>query len=463
MTTPLAPPDADEPMPATVPETGSRAWWAGVLPVPTLRAAALLVGAAVLVLVGPDVIGVWPPLALVAVAVVVDRVLAPAPWRIEVARSLPVLIPLDGSGEVVWRLRNPSARRITVGIADELAPSLGATTRRIRTTLGPGGRARVSSPLHPRRRGTFRPTSLTVRVVGPLGLASRQAPRSLPGRLEVHPSFRSRDAAELRIRRARILQEGLRSVRGRGGGTEFEALREYVEGDDVRHVDWAATGRAGHPVVRTFRAERNQTVIVLLDTGRVVAGLVDGVPRLDHGMDATLALATVATNLGDRIGLVAFGAGVRQIVPPRRQRDQLRRLSGAMHALEPELAESGYHDAFAATLARFRRRALLVIITELADEAMQQTLLPALPLITREHAVVVASVQDPAVAALRDTQPTQATEAYAAAAAGRVLSDRARAASRLRQLGAQVVDAPPDELASQLADLYLDVKARGVL
>lgn len=441
----------------------SRGWWSTVLPVPTVRAAGLLAVAGVVVLLAPVRL---PALAVVVALlglVVVDAVRVPDPWRVAVARHLPAVVPLDGDAEVVWEVRNPGARPLTVDLADELAPSLGAVDRRARLRLPPAGIARARTRLAPSRRGTFRPDTLTVRVTGPWGLATRQHDRSLPGRIEVHPSFRSRNAAELRVRRARILDEGLRSVRGRGGGTEFEALREYVEGDAVRHVDWAATARLGHPIVRTYRAERNQTVVVLLDTGRVVAGLVGGVPRLDHGMDATLALATVATRSGDRIGLVAFGAGVRQIVAPRRDTGQLRRLSGAMHALEPELAESGYRDAFRETLVRFRRRALLVVVTELAAEAVQETLLPALPLITREHAVIVASVRDPAVAAMRTASLDRVGSAYRAAAAVGVAAERERAAARLRGAGALVVDALPDELPGRLVDAYLDVKARGVL
>lgn len=434
-----------------------------MLPVPTLRAAALLLVAAIVSALGPAAIGVWPSLVIVAVLVALDAALAPAPWRIGVARDLPTILPLDGEGEVTWVLHNPGRRHVHLAVADELAPSLAASDRRWHARVAPGGRATGRARLQPTRRGTFRPQLLTVRVTGPLGLATRQATRSVPGHLEVHPSFRSRHVAELRVRRARLLQEGVRSVRGRGTSTEFETLREYVQGDEFRHVDWAATARAGTPIVRTHRAERNQTVLVLLDTGRVMAGLVDDVPRLDHGMDATLALGTVAVALGDRIGLVAFGGKVHAAVPPRRDAGQLRRLSTAMHTLEPELAESGYHDAFKAVLARFRRRALLVLITELASEAVQETLLPALPLITRDHAVVVASVRDPAVTQLRDLAPASVVDAYRAAAATTVLADRELAAVRLRAAGAHVVDAAPDELAAALADVYLDVKARGGL
>jgi uncharacterized protein (DUF58 family) len=449
--------------PAPRPARGSRAWWAGTVPVPTARTAGLVAVVGIAVLLLPVPLPVWPVLVAVAALLVVDGALAPPPWSIGVTRELPGVLPLDGQGRVTWQVTNPRRRPLQVALADELPPSLGAEHRRVGLRLAPAGRGRASAALNPHRRGTFALGGVTVRVTGPLGLATRQAPRALPGRIEVHPSFRSRDAAELRIRRARILQEGQRSVRGRGGGTEFEALREYVEGDEFRHVDWAATARAGHPMVRTHRAERNQTVLILLDTGRVVAGLVEGVPRLDHGMDAALALATVATSSGDRAGLVAFGADVRSVVPPRRERDQLRRLSTAMHALEPELAESGYREAFRTTLTRFRRRALLVVITELAAEAVQETLVPALPLVAREHAVLVASVRDPELVRLRDAPVRAAGDAYAAAAAASLLAERERAAARLRGLGARVVDAPPDELAAALADAYLDVKVRGGL
>jgi uncharacterized protein (DUF58 family) len=451
--------------PPAVPRPGrwTRPWWASVVPVPTLRAAALLAVAGVAVALAPVGVPAWLVLALVAVAVVLDAALAVSPWRVGVERRLPGVLPLDGEGEVVWRVANPGRRALTVALADELAPSLAASTRRVRVRVPGRGVASGRAVLRPHRRGTFRPRELTVRTTGPAGLGVRQAPREVPGRLEVHPSFRSREAAELRLRRARLLEQGARSVRGRGGGTEFEALRDYVQGDEFRHVDWSATARLGHPVVRTYRAERNQTVLVLLDTGRVMAGLVEDVPRLDHGMDATLALATVATRSGDRTGLLSFGAEVRSVVPPRKDHDQLRRISTAMHALEPELAESGYRDAFTTALTRFRRRSLLVLVTELAAEAVQETLLPALPLVLRDHAVVVASVRDPALDAWAAGGGQGPAEAYRAAAAVSVAAERRRAAARLSALGVRVVDAPPGELAARLTDAYLDLKARGSL
>src|SRR5207244_1226454 len=175
--------------------------------------------------------------------------------------------------------------------------------------------------------------------------------------------FRSRDEAELRINEARILEIGLRSAQGRGGGTEFDSLRDYSVDDEFRRIDWAATARAARPIVRTYRAERNQTVLLLLDAGRLMAGRVDDVPRLDHAMDAVMMLTAVATRLGDRAGLVAFDQRVRAVVSPGHSRDQLSRVTEAMYALEPELVESDYRGAFAETLAPFRRPALLRLFT----------------------------------------------------------------------------------------------------
>ena len=279
----------------------------------------------------------------------------------------------------------------------------------------------------------------------------------------MYPPFKSRQDAELRIDRARILEVGLRSARGQGGGTEFDSLREYGVDDETRRIDWAATARTTRVIVRTYRAERNQTVLLLLDTGRTMAGQVDRVPRLDHAMDAVMMLTAVATRLGDRAGLVAFDQDVRAIVGPGHARGQLGRVTEAMYTLEPRLVESDYRRAFAHTLSRFRRRALLVLLTELAEAPVVESLLPALPLVARDHLVLVAGIRDPRVDEWAAAVPASAGEAYRKAAAIDALDVRRRTVARLRGLGATVVDAPPGRLAPELADACLHLKATGRL
>lgn len=452
--------DDARPTPADRPAAWSRGWWSSMVPLPTARLAVTIGVVAVLVAFVP---AAWGGVLVVGLVAVVDAVLAPAPWSVPVARRLAGVVPLGQATELAWILSNPGRRHLHVSLADEPAPSLGADHRRATLDLPPGEGAQVTTALHPGRRGRFTLPSLTVRTRGPLGLVARQHRRANAATVEVHPAFRSRREAELRITRGRILDVGLRSARALGRGTEFEALRDYTPDDEVRRVDWAATARVGRPIVRTYRAERNQTVLVLLDSGRLMAGMVGDVPRLDHAMDAAMALTTVATRLGDRAGLMAFSSRVRAGVPPRRDRGQLGRVTRAMFDLEPDLTESAYEEVFGIAVARQRRRSLLVLLTELSSEALAETLVPALPLLLSRHLVLVGSVQDPEVETWRTTPPVDVDGAYRAAGAVTVRRARNRTADLLVQMGAHVVDAPPGELAARLADAYLEVKATGRL
>jgi uncharacterized protein (DUF58 family) len=436
-----------------------------LIPVPTRRLAVVTALASLLVLAAPGSPG-WTFLAVDGVLLVValvDAWLAPSPAAVVVERETPGVVPLGREAPVRWLVGNPTDRPLRAHLADQLAPSLRAGSRRAAVVVPARGRATAATTIRPSRRGRFDVSELTVRVAGPLGLAARQARRRQPDTIRVYPPFTSREEAELRIDKARILEVGQRSAKGQGGATEFDQLREYNVDDESRRIDWAATARTGKAIVRTYRAEKNQTVLLLLDAGRMMAGRVADVPRLDHAMDAVMMLTAVATRLGDRAGLVAFDQQVRAIVPPGHARDQLGRVTEAMFTLEPQLVESDYRGAFAQTLARFRRRALLVVFTELAEQAMAETLLPALPLVARGNIVVIASVRDPQVLAWARAVPEDATGAYRRAAAAASLDERRRTIARLRGLGATVVDAPPGELAPQLADVYLRVKATGRL
>ena len=434
--------------------------------VPTRRLAGVAALASVALLVVPDG-GVLVELVVVnaalALLALVDVLLAPAPGSLPVERTLPGAVTLGATAEISWTVRNPRRRALRVALADELAPSLRADTRRASARIPGGATLQAATEINPARRGRFTPTELVVRVDGPLGLGARQATLVVPGVLHVYPSFRSKDEAELRIRKARITDVGLRSARGLGGGTEFDRLREYSVDDQFRRIDWAATARAGRTIVREYRAEQNQTVLVLLDNGRVMAGRVDGVPRVEHAVDAVMMLTAVATGLGDRCGVVAFDREVRAAVPPGAGRAQLGRVVDALYVLEPVLAESDYAGAFTETLARFRRRTMLVLLTDLVAPAVEEWLIPALPLLVREHLVVVASVRDPDVARWARGGAADVTGVYRQAAAISALEARRRTIARLRGLGVTVVDARPGRLASELADTYLAAKATGRL
>jgi uncharacterized protein (DUF58 family) len=435
------------------------------VPVPTPRLALLAAAGAVVLLASGAETGV-AVLVLDAVLLVVAAVdwAACVPLRaVEVQRASPDVVVLGTEVPLTWRLVNRGRRHVRVAFSDHLVPSLRPARRGGVVHIGPEAAVETDTTLRPSRRGRFDLGTVSVRITGPLGLVSRQDRRRVPASLRVYPAFRSRAEAELRVNRARLVEVGLRSAQGRGGGTEFDQLREYTPDDEFRRVDWAATARLHKPIVRTYRAEQNQTVVCLLDNGRVMAGRVDGVPRVEHAIDAVLCLTTVATRLGDRAGLVAFDRQVRAVVPPGHGRIQLGRVTEAMFDLDPELAESDYQGAFATALARFRRRSLLVVFTDLVDQALRDTLLPAMPLIARNHLVIIAAVQDPDVVRWASMEPADPADVFLTAAAIASLEARAKLVATLRGLGATVVDVPAGRLAGELADTYLRVKATGRL
>jgi len=439
------------------------------VPVPTTRLATLVAAGALAQFVAaivardlsPWILSAW--LAASLVLMLADWFTAPNPDSVGFERVLPPVAGIGQESALSWKVTNPLNRPLRVAVADDLAPSLQPTVRRTTVVLPPAATAEIDVPFTPTRRGRFTPREVVVRCDGRLGLASRQGARSVPGEIRVHPNFRSRKEAELRMNRARLLHSGVRSTRLRGSGTEFDQLREYTIDDESRRVDWAATARAGRPIVRTFRAERNQTVVNLLDSGRVMAGRVDGVPRLEHAMDAVMTLTALATGVGDRCGLVIFDKSVHTVVAASNRRSQLGAVTSAMFAVEPALVESDYRSAFGSTLGHFHRRTMLVIHTDLVEEVVADTLIPALPLVVKTHLVVVAASSDPDVIRWADGPATSGDDARRRAAAIVSLDDRKRAAARLRSLGAMVVEAPVGVLPARLADVYLRAKATGRL
>lgn len=409
----------------------------------------------------------WVLVALEAVLVVVfagDALACVSPASIEVRRELVESATIGESVSLTWLIDNRSSRAGKVTVADALWPSLHADRRRVGGYLRSGARLRARTTLRPQRRGRFPLNDVTVRVDGPLRLVSRQATFDIPGDLRVLPAYPSREEVQRRLRVPRVLEVGLRSIRKNGGGTEFDQLREFRPDDEFRRVDWAATVRLRRPIVRQYRAERNQNVVLLLDNGRVMAGVVAGVPRVEHAMDAVLGVVQTATKLGDRVGLVAFDRQLRSILAPSNGKGQLARAAEAMYQLEPDYSESAYQYAFSAATARFRRRSMFIVLTDLVEAAVEQALLPALPILTRRHLVVVGAIVDPAITSwAQGSDHRWPSDAYREAAAVHLLQQRARATARLRSAGAVVVDAAPGKLAVDLVDQYLALKASGRL
>ncbi|NYE41158.1 uncharacterized protein (DUF58 family) [Streptomyces fulvorobeus] len=323
-------------------------------------------------------------------------------------------------------------------------------------------RRRLTTFLRPTRRGDREAERVTVRSYGPLGLAARQGTHLVPWAVQVLPPFTSRKHLPSRLARLREL-DGRTSVLTRGEGTEFDSLRAYVPGDDTRSIDWRATARQSSVAVRTWRPERDRHILIVLDTGRTSAGRVGDVPRLDASMDATLLLTALATRAGDRVDFLAYDRRVRaRVQGGTAAGDVLSSLVRAMAPLEAELVETDAHGLTKAALMSAPRRSLIVLLTGLDAAPVEEGLLPVLPQLTKRHTVLLASVADPRIEAMKQARGT-VDAIYESAAGTQAQAQRDRTAEQLKRHGVVVVDATPEKLAPALADAYLALKAAGRL
>ena len=420
----------------------------------------LLAGIAVLFVRPSASTAVWWVLAAL-VLVALDVLLAPRPSTVQVTRRPVGQVRQNESTSTDLVAVNAGSRRVRGMLRDAWQPSAGTGDNRHRLSLAAGDQVRLRTPLTPVRRGDRMAVRVTVRTLGPLGLAGRQRSREVPGRVRVLPAFPSRRHLPSRLAKLREL-DGRAAVRVRGQGTEFDSLREYVFGDDVRSIDWRATARSKNTVVRTWQPERQRRVLLVLDTSRTSAGRVDDVPRLDSSMDAALLLAALASRAGDNVDFLAGDRRVRARVRSRGRFDSLPQLVDAMADLEPVIAEADWSRLAAAVVGLGRQPALVVLLTALDPAAVEHGLLPALPALTARHRVVLASVRDPELDRMA-ARGGSAAEVYDAAAAEQVLADRTKMADVLGVLGVDVVDASADRLPVTLTDHYLMLKGRGLL
>jgi uncharacterized protein (DUF58 family) len=407
-----------------------------------------------------------------------DWLVAAPAGEVVLRRDGPTQVRLGDSVTVTLSVRNDSVRTMRALVRDAWVPSAGpADPYAHALLLDPGEVARIETVLTPTRRGDRPAARVTIRSYGPFGLAFRQTGRrradalTPPWTVRALPEFRSRRFLPEKLSRLRII-DGQVVTRGRGQGSEFDSLRDYVIGDDPRSIDWRASARREHVVVKQWRPERDRRVLCVVDTGRTSAGRIAtaaapllphaaGEPRLDMAIDAALLLATLAAHAGDRVDLLAVDTETHANVSMTSTRT-LPRLLDALAPLQPALVETDFGRVVAEVLTLERKRALVVLFTTLDPGALGEGLLPVLPSLVARHKVVVAAVHDPALEALAAGRGDAAT-LHTAAAAERGLAELRRVRAALTRYGVHVVDAPAETFASVVADTYLDLKAAGRL
>ncbi len=399
-------------------------------------------------------------LVLCAVVAGVDAAAAADPRRLRVTRSERARSLLGQQVPTVIRVSNPGRRRVRGLVRDAWQPTAGASDERLPLDIPAGERREFTVPLLPRRRGELVSRFVVVRSDGPLRVAGRQARIDAPGAVRVLPPFTARRHLPSRLARLREL-DGSTSVQVRGQGTEFDSLREYVRGDDVRSIDWRATARAGTTMLRTWRPERDRQVVIVIDTGRTSAARVGDGVRLDAGMEAALLLAALAARAGDHVHLVMFDRLTRARVTRVDGPGLLPALVDAMAPVQPQLIDTDWDAAFAQVRALTSRPSLVVLLTAQDAPESARGFLGALPALSRRAHVLVGTATDTA----ESSEPRRRTAAdvYRAAGLERTAGDAARVAAAISRAGAEAIAASADALPPRVADRYLELKAAGRL
>lgn len=421
--------------------------------------------AAALSVIVVAVIGSWWAVlgvtAALVILIVVDLVLCPSPRKVRVQRGGDVSVRLGQSATVSVTVTNLGTKALKARIRDAWIPSASARGGVQRIDIPARQRRMITTQLTPVRRGDRKSGPVVLRSLGPLGIAGRQAQHDAPWVVRALPPFNSRKHLPSRLARLREL-DGRSSILQRGQGTEFDSLREYVPGDDVRSIDWRGTARSTTVVVKTWRPERDRHVLIVIDSGRTSAGRVGDQPRLDHAMDAALLLAALASRAGDRVDLLIVDRELRASVLRKSAAEVLPSFVNAMAGVEAVLAETNHHLMSTEISLRISQRSLVVILTGLDAAAIGEGLLPVMAPVLRKHKVVIAAVSDPRVDELalgRD----DASQVYAAAAAEVDRDRRQQTVRRITERGVTVVQSPPSTFAPDLADHYLALKKAGRL
>jgi uncharacterized protein (DUF58 family) len=421
---------------------------------------------------GLFVAGIW--LLSVAVLSGLDAWYVPAGgiWL----REHDAKLSLGAWNTVALRLQNPLARRLTLQVRDSVPPLLQPQGEAGSGVCEAEGSWALAYRVFPVQRGDFQFGAVSARYLGPLGLVWRQRTHQFVDVAKVYPNLLAINQYDAFVRRGQLQEIGVRNSRRWGAGTEFERLRDYTPDDEYRRIDWNATARRRAPVVVDYETERSQNVILLLDTGRLMStrlpleesddpDVYRGRPlsRLDHAVNASLMLSYVSQQVGDRVGLLAFGDHVSRFMPPRPGRGHFLRIANALYNLQAQPTEPDFGEAMAFLGSRVTRRSLVVLFTDVAGSEAAGTLVRSIAVAARRHLCVVVTLRDPAINALGKQPVNKVDEAYQRAVARLWLDERELALQSLRGRGALTVDTSADAISSDVINRYLEVKARASL
>lgn len=418
-------------------------------------------------------------LGLVATMILIDRMLTPKQTAFEVSRQNDSRLSLGASNRVVVHVKSNSPRTLTVTVRDEYPPefradrvvldSFQAAEKGNGAKIAPRGTGEFVYTVRPPHRGDYQFGDTNLRWDGILGLVTRQARFPTAAPVKVYPNLLDIRKYELQARKGMLQEIGLRQMRMLGSGTEFERLREYQLDDEFRKIDWKATARRGKPVTREFETEKSQTIMSLLDTGRLMRPPIadpanpsgQGLAKLDYAVNAVLMLSYVASLRGDRVGMLAFADDVVHYLSPRAGRGQFYKMLATLYAVDSQTVESDYVRAFAYLGAKHKKRSLIVIFSDIATGIAADTLVKQIAPLSPRHLVLLVAIGDPTVAQMALQVPRNSVSVYERAVAEELVDERTLVLEKLRQRGVLTLDVTANQLTVSVVNKYLELKARG--
>jgi uncharacterized protein (DUF58 family) len=401
--------------------------------------------------------------ALVCVAVLDSR-MSRLPLELEISREFGGRFHIGAETEVRVHVNNRTPRAFRLKLKDEYPPEMALVSpREVELNLAAQESQTFIYVLKPTRRGRFEFGRVAVRSLSRLGLVWREARAGEAVAVKVYPNIRRAREVELKALGARSLVAAQRRAAWRGEGRDFESLREYVPGDELRHISWSATARRGRLTTRQYQIERDQTILVALDAGRLMTARIEQETKFDSAIHAALALMSAAQRAGDHAGLVVFGRRVRAYVPPAKRREQLDAVLEALHAVEPELIEPSYTRAFEFIAANCKRRSLVVILTDLVDEEGSRDLLTSLRILRPRHLPLVVTIADRDLRASVRDAPATVEDLFAQSVAEEIMLQREAALRLVEAQGGLALDVTTAVLVPSLLETYIRVKERGLL
>ncbi|HJP94483.1 MAG TPA: DUF58 domain-containing protein [Pyrinomonadaceae bacterium] len=366
--------------------------------------------------------------------------------------------------EVRIHIQNATNRSLTLMVKDEYPPQMILSgLREGLMTVEAQRTATLIYAVKPPRRGRFEFGQTAVRFLSRFRLIWCQLNACEPVAVKVYPNMRRAREAELKALGARSVVSSHRKTSWRGEGREFESMRDYVRGDELRHISWTATARRGKLTTRQYQIERDQTILIALDAGRLMTARIEHETKLDSAVHATLALFSAAARAGDNAGLVVFGRRIKSYLPPSRGHDHIESALEALHAVEPEMIEPSYPHAFEFIAANSKRRALVILLTDLVDEEGSKELLTSLHILRPRHLPLVVTIADRDLKAVVRQTPSSVRDLFTQSVSEEIIHHREAALRLVESLGGLALDVTAAGLAPALLETYLRVKERGLL